>query len=142
MKTAAMLSALVGCLLLAGSSPAVRIPQFDATWSLNVSGTVKDSAGDVEPYGQIGYATVKGGKVSGFMAGTINPSTGRARLTYHYRPDKAPCSIVVQFVGRYALKQKGTAHGVVPFRCTMALYNDGVIWSMTGRVTGSVIAWA
>ena len=142
MKTAAMLSALVGCLLLAGSSPAVRIPQFDATWSLSVSGTMKDSAGDVEHYGQIGYAKVKGGRVSGFMTGVINPQTGRARLTYHYRPDKAPCSIVVQFVGRYALKQKGTAHGVVPFRCTMALYNDGVIWSMTGRVTGSVIAWA
>jgi len=101
-----------------------------------------DSAGDVEHYGQIGSATVKGGKVSGFMTGTINLKTGRARLTYRYRPDKAPCSIVVQFIGRYALKQKGTAHGVVPFRCAMALANDGVIWSVTGRVTGFVLAWA
>ena len=142
MKTAAMLLALAGCLLLAGSSPAARIPQFDATWSMSVSGTVTDSAGHAERYGEIGDATVKGTKVSGFMTGTINYKTGRARLTYHYRPDKAPCSIVVQFIGRYALKKKGTMHGVVPFRCAMALYNDGVIWSLKGSVTGFVLAWA
>ena len=58
MKTAAMLFALAGCLLLAGFSPAARTPQFDATWSLSVSGTLRDSAGHVEPYGQIGHATV------------------------------------------------------------------------------------
>lgn len=141
MRCAAALLFLVSFLVLPGSSGAARTPQYDATWLMGFAGTVHDAKGDTESYARLGYVTVRGARVTGMLTGKIVLATGRARLTYVYRTDRAPCTAVVQFIGRYALKKKGSAASVSPVHCTMN-FGDTVTWYFTGRVTGRVSAWA